>query len=61
MRNRSAALKRHGIRHAVDQVLIQQEMVREFRAAEVDLDALTQAIRQLLDSGDTADLLSPDH
>jgi len=44
-----------------DQILIHQELVREFGPGDIDPDDLAQAIRQLLDSGTDAHLLSPDH
>jgi hypothetical protein len=43
-----------------EQVLVQQEIVREFSPGDFDLDDLAQAIRQLLDP-DTRDLHSADH
>jgi len=36
-----------------DPTLIQQETIREFRPSDLDVDDLAEAIRRLLDSGDT--------
>jgi hypothetical protein len=51
---------RPGAIPATEQALIQQEIVREFEPGSLDLGDLAQAVQQLLDSGDTGDLLSTD-
>jgi hypothetical protein len=42
-------VNRRHIPSATDQILIQQEVVREFSPGDIDLDDLTEAIRQLLE------------
>jgi hypothetical protein len=48
MRDHSTARKRHHIPRASDQILIQQEVVRDFNPGDIDLDELAEAIRLLL-------------
>ncbi len=49
MRDRSeTSTRRHIFKPVFDQMLIQQEVVREFASGDIDLDELAEAIRLLL-------------
>jgi len=54
MRDPSTARKRLQIPRASDQILIQQEVVREFSSGDIDLDELAEAIRLLLEPAPAA-------